>query len=131
MKIYRRKIIASHQSVVCTVDESYSFVESENFKKEAKKLKLTANDIEELKKAIATESPEASLGSSVYKFRWSPSRWNQGQSSATRVIYYELVSNTTVYLLSIFHKHTKSNLSTKELKAIREVAKDISKGERQ
>lgn len=119
MKIYR------HKTIACTVNESYEFILLEQFKREAKKLKLTESDIEELKHAIATEPPEASLGSGVYKFRWSPNRWNRGQSGATRTIYIEVIQDTRVYLVSIYNKNKKSTLSDSEESAIREVAKQL------
>ena len=114
--------------MIKAVTDEYEFVLLKPFIREFKKLKLNDNDLAELKVKLVEEEPEADLGSNVYKFRWAPSRWNTGQSGATRVIYVDVIRDSKAYLVSIYGKNKKSNLGPTELKGIRELGKLLSKG---
>ena len=110
-----------------SVTSDYIFVELDQFRRQFKKLKLNESDLEELKQSLINSEPEACIGSSVYKFRWAPSRWNSGQRGATRVIYIDIIKDSKVYLVSIYVKNVKSNLTSDEEKAIRQLSKLLSK----
>ncbi|MDX2248544.1 MAG: type II toxin-antitoxin system RelE/ParE family toxin [Bacteroidia bacterium] len=55
------------------------------------------------------------LGKNCYKIRMAIASKGKGKSGGTRVITNVVVEETTVYLLSIYDKSVKENLSPKEL----------------
>jgi hypothetical protein len=63
-----------------------------------------------------------SLGRNCYKIRLAIKSKGNGKSGGTRVITNIVVAETTVYLLSIYDKTDKDNLTDKELK---ELLKDV------
>lgn len=59
-----------------------------------------------------------SLGKGCYKIRLSIASKGKGKSGGTRIITHFIVTDSTVYLLSIFDKSEKENLTDKELKEL-------------
>ncbi|PSL29556.1 type II toxin-antitoxin system RelE/ParE family toxin [Dyadobacter jiangsuensis] len=59
-----------------------------------------------------------SLGKGCYKKRLSIASKGKGKSGGARVIYYVHVSETTIYLLTIFDKSERESLSPIELKEL-------------
>jgi hypothetical protein len=55
------------------------------------------------------------LGNNCFKIRLSIASKGKGKSGGARVITYFQISGTTVFLLSIFDKSDKENISDKEL----------------
>ena len=102
---------------------SYSIILSDNFKKEAKKLlKKYASLERELSEigSLLEENPTAgiSIGNGVFKIRLSIKSKNKGKSGGGRVVYFVKVVGEIVYLLSIFDKADKANISDKEIELI-------------
>ena len=66
---------------------------------------------------ILKENPESgiSLGKSCYKIRISIASKGKGKSGGARIITNFVVTDETVYLLSIYDKSEKENISDKEL----------------
>lgn len=66
---------------------------------------------------ILKENPESgiSLGKSCYKIRISIASKGKGKSGCARIITNFVVTDETVYLLSIYDKSEKENISDKEL----------------
>ena len=64
-----------------------------------------------------TENPKSgkSLGNNCYKIRLSIASKGKGKSGGARIITYVLIEKTTVYLLSIYDKSEKIDISDKEL----------------
>jgi len=116
-----------YRVIQSSVNADYDIVELPQFKKQAKRLKLTDADIAELKQKLIDEEPEANLGSNVYKFRWVPSRWNTSQRDA-RVIYIDIIKDSKAYLVSMYTKKDKSDLTPDELKNVRKLGKLLGKG---
>lgn len=106
---------------------SYSIIAVPTFRKKLKKL---AKKYPSLKSdlAILFESLEenpiqgTSIGRNCYKIRLAISSKGKGKSGGARVITNIVVSETTVYLLSIYDKADKENLTDKELQ---ELLKDV------
>ena len=102
---------------------SYKIELTDNFKKEAKILiKKYASlrvEIAELGKALA-ENPTlgTSLGNDVYKIRIAISSKNKGKSGGARIISFVKIIDKTVYLLSIYNKGDRDNISNKEVKEL-------------
>lgn len=90
------------------------------FEKQAKRLiKKYASLKNELLDLIQElkENPEigTSIGQSCFKIRLSISSKNKGKSGGARIITNFVVTEDIVYLLSIYDKSEKENLSDKEL----------------
>jgi len=86
-------------------------------KRLAKKYPSIKNDLIELIE-ILSDNPElgTSLGNNFYKIRLSIS--SKGKSGGARLITYVKVTETTIYLTSIFDKSEKENITDEELKTI-------------
>jgi mRNA-degrading endonuclease RelE of RelBE toxin-antitoxin system len=71
--------------------------------------------IQELK-----EDPEqgTSLGNNCYKIRLSISSKGKGKSGGARIITNIVISDETVYLLSIYDKSEQGDISNKELQEL-------------
>ncbi len=93
------------------------------FERQAKKL---FKKYVSLKKDLLTlvqqlkEDPEqgTALGNNCYKVRLAIDSKGKGKSGGARIITYIVVSKKNVYLLSIYDKSEKENLSDKELKEL-------------
>jgi len=66
---------------------------------------------------LLRENPKAGvhLKHSVYKIRLKSSDITKGKSGAFRVIYYVLISDGRIYLLTIYSKSEKENISWEEI----------------
>jgi len=102
---------------------SYKVAAIGNFRKEAKRL---IKKYPSLQKEIAALGEQLSLypalgtpiGKGCYKIRLSIASKGQGKSGSARIITHVCVSGTTVYLLSIYDKSAKANISDAELKEL-------------
>jgi mRNA-degrading endonuclease RelE of RelBE toxin-antitoxin system len=102
---------------------NYNIVLTDNFKKEAKKLikryaslaKELAELGAELQKNPTTGTP---LGNDVYKIRIAIASKNKGKSGGARIISCVKVIDENVYLLTIYNKGEKDNISDKEIQDI-------------
>jgi mRNA-degrading endonuclease RelE of RelBE toxin-antitoxin system len=99
---------------------SYNIIAATKFKKELKKLSKKYasldSEIEELFDELE-ENPTMGtlLRPNVYKIRLAISSKNKGKSGGARVITYIKIIDETVYLLSIYSKGEKDNISEDEL----------------
>ena len=59
-----------------------------------------------------------SIGNGCYKIRIAIASKGRGKSGGARLITCVLVTRTTVFLLSIYDKSVKANISDSELKAL-------------
>lgn len=99
---------------------SYNIIAVPTFRKELKRLAKKYNS---LKTDLATlfesleENPVqgTSLGRNCYKIRLAISSKGKGKSGGARLITNIVIEEETVYLLSIYDKSDKENLSDKEL----------------
>lgn len=62
-------------------------------------------------------------GGGIRKVRWKVA--GRGKSGGVRVIYYWVVSKDLIYMLSIYQKNEKSELSPQEIKAMRQTAEEV------
>lgn len=102
---------------------SYNVKTIANFEKQAKRLiKKYASLKSELLKLIQelAENPDqgTSIGKGCYKIRVSIATKGKGKSGGARVITNFVVTDSTVYLLSIYDKSDKENLTDKELQEL-------------
>lgn len=102
---------------------SYNVIAIPVFRKELKKL---AKKYPSLKEEFARliqqleENPEQgiSLGDNCYKIRLAISSKGRGKSGGARVVTHIVISENTVYLLSIYDKSEKANITDAELKEL-------------
>ena len=93
------------------------------FEKQAKRLikkyPSLKNELLELVKHLK-ENPQqgTAIGKSCYKIRIAIASKGKGKSGGARVITNFVVTDNTVYLLSIYDKSEQENLSDKELEAL-------------
>lgn len=99
---------------------SFDVVATGNFGRELKKL---AKKYRSLKKDLATLIAQLEnnpfegkpIGHDCYKIRLAISSKGKGKSGGARVITHVYVAGELVYLLSIYDKSDKENISDKEL----------------
>ena len=104
---------------------SYNIVAVPTFREELKKL---AKKYPSLKSDLVflfetlEENPiqGTSLGKNWYKIRLAISAKGKGKSGGARIITNFVITDKTVYLLSIYDKANKENLTDKELKELLE-----------
>lgn len=107
---------------------SYSLVAVPHFKKELKKLvkkyPSLKNDFATLIESLETEPKQGTtLGNKCYKIRLAIKSKGKGKSGGARVITNIVISDTIIYLLSIYDKSDKENLTDKELMELLELVK--------
>jgi mRNA-degrading endonuclease RelE of RelBE toxin-antitoxin system len=99
---------------------SFSVKTTDAFEKQAKRLiKKYISLTKELKELVQSlkQNPEQGsyIGSGCYKVRLSIASKQKGKSGGARVITYVILKDKVVYLMSIYDKSEKENLTQKEL----------------
>ena len=103
-----------------------TFIELPSFKATWKNLGLNDEDLQELQNLIISNpSLGISLGSNVYKIRFSPKSLNHGKDTSNRVIYIDMIKDSQIYLVIAFSKADESNITKKELEKIKEISKEV------
>jgi len=99
---------------------SYKVLSIAVFEKQAKRLikkyPSLKNELFELVRGLK-ENPEqgTAIGKSCYKIRISIASKGKGKSGGARIITNFVVTHNSVYLLSIYDKADKENITDKEL----------------
>ena len=93
-----------------------------NFEREARPLLKKYPSLKEelaqlLVKLIVSPNTGVPLGKKCYKIRLAIASKGKGKSGSARIITYVVVSQTTVFLLSIYDKSEQENVSTQQLVA--------------
>jgi len=91
-----------------------------NFEKQAKRLIKKyislAKELRELGESLRMNPEQGSyIGEGCYKVRLSIASKQKGKSGGARVITYVVLKHEVLYLLSIYDKSEKENLTQKEL----------------
>ena len=99
---------------------SYKVKTLPQFEKEAKKLSKRYHsfkkEIQQLAASLALEPTQGTpLGNNCYKIRMSITSKGKGKSGGARVVTNIQVVGGTVYLLSVYDKSDKENISNKEI----------------
>jgi hypothetical protein len=88
-------------------------------KRLGKKYPSLKNDLADLIEKLALDPEQGTaLGNNFYKIRLAIASKGKGKSGGARVITYLKITETTVYLASIYDKSAKSTITTKELELI-------------
>ena len=106
---------------------SYNVLPTSKFSKEIKRLikKYPSLKLEFANLILLlSENPTigTSLGENCYKIRIAIASKNKGKSGGARIITYLILKDNSVFLLTIYYKAEKQNVSEKELK---EMIKEI------
>ena len=99
---------------------SFNVIAVPKFKKELKKLAKKYPSLKQeftsLIESLSEEPAQGTpLGNNCYKIRLSIASKGKGKSGGGRLITYVVLSQTTVYLLSIYDKSNKATITDKEL----------------
>ena len=99
-----------------------TFIQFSPFVADWRRLRLSDEDLRALETQIM-DRPDAGVvlagTGGLRKIRFAPPSWNRGKSGATRVCYVYLSAVAHCYLLTIFGKNEKPNLSAADKAAIR------------
>ena len=106
---------------------NYSVLYTEKFKKQAKKLKKKypsfKNDIIEFENIVKEDYEKGTLLlENIYKIRIKIESKKKGKSGGARIIYYVIINDLQIIVLTIYDKSEKDNISKAE---IIELLKDI------
>ena len=99
---------------------NYNIIAVPTFKKELKRLvkkyPSLKNELADLFELLQTQPKQGTnLGNNCYKIRIAIASKGKGKSGGARVITNFVITDATVYLLSIYDKSEKENLTDKEL----------------
>lgn len=102
---------------------SYKVISIPKFEKELKRLVKKYHSLKaeyiELVQSLKTHPEQGiSLGNNCYKIRLGIAAKAKGKSGGARVVTYLMIKEETVYLLAIFDKSEKENISDQELQAL-------------
>ncbi len=102
---------------------SYSIIALPIFRKElkrlAKKYFSLKTDLASLFETLEVNPVQGTpLGKNCYKIRLSITSKNKGKSGGARLITNYVIADETVYLLSIYDKSEKENLTENELQEL-------------
>ena len=100
---------------------NFEIIATPNFKKEAKNLSKKYTSLrtelpELIEQLIINPEMGTALGDNIYKIRLAIKSKGKGKSGGARVITFLKIIASKVYLVSIYDKSEKENLSDKELK---------------
>ena len=99
---------------------NYEVIATPRFKRDIKKLSKKYLSLKKEYALLIDELEEnplqgTSLGNNCYKIRIAIASKGKGKSGGARVITFVVVQEQTVFLLAIFDKSEKENISDKEL----------------
>ncbi len=94
-------------------------------KKLAKKYPSLKNEYAELIESLEAHPEQGTaLGQNCYKIRFAIKSKGKGKRAGARVIINVLISDSIVYLLTIYDKSDKENLTNKELEELLQFIED-------
>ena len=91
------------------------FIHTKEFDERWKSLSLTDDDLSELQSYLCANSDVGDVmqgTGGIRKVRWALP--GKGKSGGVRVVYLDIVVAEKIYLLSLFAKNEKANLSKEE-----------------
>lgn len=92
---------------------------NKELKRLAKKYPSIKSDLEKLSlKILEDPTTGVNLGQNFYKVRMAITSKGKGKSAGARVITYFKVTDTKIFLASIYDKSDKENISDKELRLL-------------
>ena len=103
------------------------FIETKEFSKRWKILGMTEDDLKELQEYLLLK-PDAGVvmkgTGGLRKIRWAK---NKGKSGGVRTLYIDFSTEERIYLVTVFGKKEKDNLTNEEKNNIRSFIKNLLK----
>jgi hypothetical protein len=112
--------------VPCTIiwPMRLTLAQTREFASQWRRLGLTDDDLRKLENLLLADpnvgKPMAGTGG-LRKMRFSPPSWHTGKSGATRVGYSYFPVFETIYLIALYAKQEKDNLTASERNQVRKV----------
>jgi hypothetical protein len=100
----------------------FAFAQVTAFAAKWKRMRLTDEDLQHLEAEISSNPEAGDLmkgTGGLRKLRFAPPSWRRGKSGSLRVCYIVFFAISTVYLLAVFAKAEKDNLSNEEKNGMR------------
>ena len=116
---YDKELVLEEFIELKPIDRSKEIVKLPSFTKQFKEIGLDDKDFEKLKEKLYENAPETNLGNNVYKFRWY---YRGRKTKDARVIYIDFINDTKTYLVSIYTKDEKDNLSPQEERKLKKLS---------
>lgn len=96
-------------------------IPTDNFNREVKKLSKKYRSLKKDIKLLGLSLQQnptmgTSLGNNVYKVRMAITSKDKGKSAGARIITFILIQDQVMYLMAIYDKSKKENISDKEIK---------------
>jgi hypothetical protein len=101
----------------------YVFIHTRTFDNEAAKLGLTLEDVRGIENNISDGPqrwPIIPGASGLRKMRFSPGHQSSGKSGGVRVCYFLMDAASHVYLVTVFAKNERQNITAADRNAIKE-----------
>jgi hypothetical protein len=98
------------------------FISLDIFNRLWEDLGLTDNDLKDLQEFLCINPEAGSViqhTGGVRKLRWSLR--DKGKSGGARILYVDFIMHEKIYLLTVYPKSKKENISEKEKKTIKEL----------
>ncbi|MEI7596017.1 MAG: type II toxin-antitoxin system RelE/ParE family toxin [Bacteroidota bacterium] len=100
---------------------NFKIIPTDNFNKEvkhlAKKYKSIKSDLIKLREELIQNPTSGTLiGKNLYKVRMAISSKGKGKSGGARIISYVLIVDQELFLMSIYDKNEKDNISDADIK---------------
>lgn len=103
-----------------------TFIQTKEFTKNWERLGLNDDDLRRLELEIMenpSSAPVIKGTGKLRKKRFAIS--NKGKSGSTRVCYVDFVIKETIYLITVYPKNEKDNLSMEERRAIKKLIDEL------
>jgi mRNA-degrading endonuclease RelE of RelBE toxin-antitoxin system len=103
-------------------------VRTHRYVKDIKKLKASAEDVDAMERMIAANPAVGALIQGLKGVRKARFRiGNRGKSGGGRVIYYVMMADDTVLMITAYAKAEKEDLSPDDRKAILRVLEELNR----
>jgi mRNA-degrading endonuclease RelE of RelBE toxin-antitoxin system len=103
-------------------------VRTHRYVKDIKKLKASAEDVDAMERMIAANPAVGALIQGLTGVRKARFRiGNRGKSGGGRVIYYVMMADDTVLMITAYAKAEKEDLSPDDRKAILRVLEELNR----
>ena len=106
-----------------TIKYSARFLKDAKRLKDKKNFRKIADDIKEAEEFLKSGKNQGDLiqglsGLMIFKLRQKNSSTNTGKSGGFRIIYYQLLEDNIILMLTIYSKTQQSNISKEEIMEI-------------
>ena len=109
------------KKLIMVMNTKIILIPTDNFNREVKKLSKKYRSLKKDIKLLGLSLQQnptmgTSLGNNVYKVRMAITSKDKGKSAGARIITFILIQDQVMYLMAIYDKSEKENISDKEIK---------------